>query len=79
MRSKREIEKVKLYPDGLGLYVIQEIVPYGEFVHIVRAKSRQEAIKIADEKMDEDARFGDIKLLSSKGKSKHLFRFGARE
>jgi hypothetical protein len=61
----------------MKLYGIIESVPYGEFVHIVSAKSQKEAKKIV--KLESDGTISEIKLLKPSKESSVIFTGGTRE
>ena len=61
----------------MKIYAIRERVPYGEYVHIISAKSRKEAIKLAS--ISSDGKVMEIKLIKPIKNSKTIFFGGSRE
>jgi hypothetical protein len=59
----------------LKLYAIIENVPYGQYVHVIRAKTKGRAIKIANCRET----IAEIKLLSNKGSEKLILTGGSSE
>jgi len=61
----------------MKIYVIRERVPYGEYVHIVGAKSRREAKKLAN--ISSDGKIEEIKLIKPTKAPKIIFFGGSQE
>lgn len=61
----------------MRIYAIIENVPYGEYVHIVCAKSRKQAEKLV--KLDSDGKIQEIKLIKEGKSPKLILKGGCRE
>jgi len=63
----------------MNLYIVVEDVDYGEFGHIVRARNRTNALKLARMQFTSKGKVNSIKLLSAKGKEEHIITVGSME
>ncbi len=63
----------------MKVYAISEDVPYGMYIHIIRAKNRGRAKTLAKHKMSDNGSILQTCEISSKGKEGYIFYDGFRE
>lgn len=63
----------------MKIYVFRESVPYGEYVHVVRANGLRSAKKLIKDEIQDNGNIIETKSFMCKGKQKHLFIGGTQE
>jgi len=69
-------------PPNTKIFTIIEKVRYGEFVHLIRAKDKKQAMELYGPHKDDGARLPyleEIKQIKSKGFPRYLMHGGSKE